>query len=220
VSSTSRTVQPLPLDGDTLTQGAVTATIKRVMWQSGSWSGHGCGPVRGDATPPGGISRPATATTTSGAVVTLSGPQSAITLAPGGHFEFVKANFSGQLVTRRIYGCDGVNQCFEFDGTTLAPIATGPVAQTSRRTSASTRTTSSSAKAASIIGLRRRNAVQVGVGRRRLGNRDRRHRHLHADAARRSVLARRSASTCAAISSILYGSDPTSFNYVSVQHRT
>jgi hypothetical protein len=31
--------QPLPMDGDTLTQGAVTATIQRVMWQSGSWTG-------------------------------------------------------------------------------------------------------------------------------------------------------------------------------------
>ena len=46
-------------------------------------------------------------------------------MAAGGRFEFDKANFSGQLITRRIYGCDGVNPCFEFDGDTLAPISTG-----------------------------------------------------------------------------------------------
>ncbi len=57
--------------------------------------------------------------------MTLSGPQTAITLQPGGKYQFTKGNFSGQLVTRRIYGCDGVNQCFEFDGTTYSPIATG-----------------------------------------------------------------------------------------------
>lgn len=118
--------QPEPQDGDTLTQGAVTATIKRVMWQSGTWE---AGTAAGQfvvTNPSGGSFAAGQATTTSGAVVMLSGAQTAITMLPGGHFEFVKANFSGQLVTRRIYGCDGVNQCFEFDGTTLAPIATGP----------------------------------------------------------------------------------------------
>lgn len=121
VSST----QPVPADGDILTQGAVTATIQRVMSQSGSWDG---GTAIGQfvvTNPSGGSFAAGTATTTSGAVVTLSGVQTAITLSPGGHFEFVKANFSGQLVTRRIYGCDGINKCFEFDGTTLAPISTG-----------------------------------------------------------------------------------------------
>lgn len=117
-------IQPQPQDGDTLTQGAVSATIQRVMWQSGSWGGSAAGQFV-VTNPSGGNFVTGTATTTSGAVITLSGPQTAITLATGGHFEFVKANFSGQLITRRIYGCDGANKCFEFDGVTLAPIATG-----------------------------------------------------------------------------------------------
>lgn len=116
--------QPEPQDGDTLIQGAVTATIKRVMWQSGAWAGTAAGQFV-VTNPTGGNFSAGYATTTSGAVVTLSGPQAAITMQPGGHFEFVKANFSGQSETRRIYGCDGVNQCFEFDGDALAPIATG-----------------------------------------------------------------------------------------------
>lgn len=114
-----------PEDGDTLTQGAVTATIKRVMTQSGTWE---AGTAAGQfviTTPSGGSFANGIATTSSGAVLTISGAQSTITLAPGGHFEFVKTNFSGQLTTRRIYGCDGVNQAFEFDGTTFAPITTG-----------------------------------------------------------------------------------------------
>ncbi len=111
-------------DGDVLTQGGVTATIKRVMWQSGAWAGTAVGQFV-ITTPAGGNFGVGAATTTSGATITLSGIQAAITLLPGGKFEFQKANFSGQFVTRRIYGCDGINQCFEFDGDTLAPIKTG-----------------------------------------------------------------------------------------------
>jgi hypothetical protein len=114
----------VPLDGDTLTQSGVTATIKRVMWQSGAWAGSAVGQfVVTD--PAGGDFTSGAATTTSGATLTLSGVQTPITMAAGGRFEFEKCNFSGQLITRRIYGCDGVNPCFEFDGDTLAPIATG-----------------------------------------------------------------------------------------------
>jgi hypothetical protein len=114
----------VPLDGDTLTQGGVTATIMRVMWQSGAWAGSAVGQFV-IAAPVGGSFIAAAATTTSGAAVMLSGAQIPITMAAGGRFEFEKANFSGQLITRRIYGSDGVNPAFEFDGVTLAPISTG-----------------------------------------------------------------------------------------------
>jgi hypothetical protein len=114
----------MPLDGDTLTQGGVTATIKRVMWQSGAWTGSAVGQFVVTA-PAGGNFAAGAATTTSGAAVTLSDVQKPIGMVAGGRFEFVKCNFSGQLVTRRIYGVDGINKAFEFDGETLAPITTG-----------------------------------------------------------------------------------------------
>jgi hypothetical protein len=114
----------VPLDGDVLTQGGVTATIKRVMWQSGAWAGSAVGQFV-VTNPAGGNFTAGAAHTTSGATLTLSGAQTPITMAAGGRFSFEKANFSGQLITRRIYGCDGVNPCFEFDGDTLAPISTG-----------------------------------------------------------------------------------------------
>ena len=114
----------VPLDGDTLTQGAVTATIRRVMWQSGSWTGTAVGQFV-VTNPAGGNFAAGAATTSSGATITLSGVQTAITMAAGGKFSFTKCNFSGQARTRRIYGADGANQAFEFDGVTLAPIKTG-----------------------------------------------------------------------------------------------
>lgn len=140
----------VPLDGDTLTQNVVvaaggpfsadfssdfsgvgtpavttvTATVRRVMWQSGAWAGNAVGQFVITA-PIGGNFAAGAATTASGATVTLSGPPTQITMRSGGRFEFEKCNFSGQLITRRIYGCDGVNPAFEFDGVTLAPILTG-----------------------------------------------------------------------------------------------
>jgi hypothetical protein len=115
----------VPLDGDTLHQGGVTATIKRVMWQSGAWAGSAVGQFVVTNHAGGNFAAGAATVTTSGATVTLAGVQTPITMAASGRFEFEKCNFSGQLITRRIYGCDGVNPCFEFDGDTLAPIKTG-----------------------------------------------------------------------------------------------
>lgn len=113
-----------PLDGQTLIQGGVTATIRRVMTRSGAWTGTAAGGFV-VTNPVGGSFVAGAATTSGGATVTLAGAQTAITLLPGGHFQWAKANFGGQSTTRRLYGCDGVNKAFEFDGMTLAPITTG-----------------------------------------------------------------------------------------------
>ena len=115
-----------PADGETITQGGVTATIKRAMWQSGAWAGSAVGQFV-VTNPTGGNFAAGAATASGGATFTLSGVQAPITLLPGGRFSFEKCNFSGQLVTRRIYGVDGVNPAFEYDGDTLAPILTGLV---------------------------------------------------------------------------------------------
>lgn len=114
----------VPVDGNTLTRGANTATIKRVMLESGSWAaGTAAGRFIITTPTPGSFTA---GIGTAGAVgVTLSGAQTVITMLPGGTFEFDKGNFSGQSGTLRIYGCDRANRCFEFDGVTLAPIKTG-----------------------------------------------------------------------------------------------
>lgn len=112
-------------DGDTITQGPVTATVKRVMWQSGAWTGSAVGTFVVTNPTGGNFAAGAATLSPSGATVTLSGAQTPITLLPNGKYQFAKGNLSGSLTTRRIYGCDGVNKCFEFDGTTYAPITTG-----------------------------------------------------------------------------------------------
>jgi len=113
-----------PADGATLTQGGVTATIKRVMLQDGEWADSDAVGRFIIGTPSGG-NFAAGAATIGGINVTLSGAQTQITLSPGGLFEFDIGNFIGASSGRRIYGCDGVNRGFEFDGTVFAPITTG-----------------------------------------------------------------------------------------------
>lgn len=113
-----------PADGDTLTQGGATATIRRVVLESGAWIGSSAA-GRFIITNIVGGPFIAAAATAGSVGVTLSGAETAITMLPGGKFEFVVDNFSGQASTIRAYGCDGVNRGFEFDGTTLVPITTG-----------------------------------------------------------------------------------------------
>lgn len=113
-----------PADGATLTQGAVTATVQRVVKRSGAWTGTAAGRFI-ITNPSGGNFAAGAATLSGGATATLSGIQTAITLSPAGKGETVLANFSGQLSAARIYYADGVNRMFEFDGTTVVPITTG-----------------------------------------------------------------------------------------------
>lgn len=112
-------------DGDTLTQGAVTATVSRVVLQTGTLA-SGVNTGRLILTGRAGGNFAAGAATSSGAgVLTLAGAQTAITLLPGGRYEFENWNFGGGTGTKKMYGCDGVNRGFEFDGSTFVPIATG-----------------------------------------------------------------------------------------------
>ncbi len=112
-------------DGDTLTQGGVTATIRRVLVQTGTLvSGTNTGRLVISVAAGGNFAAGA-ATTTGAGALTLSGAQTAITMSVGGKFEFDQANFFGSASGMRLYGCDGVNRMFEFDGTYFVPIATG-----------------------------------------------------------------------------------------------
>lgn len=46
-------------------------------------------------------------------------------LAPGGKYEFRTENFGGLASMKKMYGVDGVNKAFQFDGTTFTQITTG-----------------------------------------------------------------------------------------------
>lgn len=60
----------------------------------------------------------------------VSVEDSAIALTIGGRYEFVNHNFYGHSDYYRMYGCDGKNYAFEFDGTTYVPIRTGMTTDT------------------------------------------------------------------------------------------
>ena len=120
-----------PAEATTLTQGGVTATIKRVVTTTASntW-GLGTAAGRFIITAPAGGNFAAGAATIGAINVTLSGAQTAISFLKDGRFEFKVENFAGGSSTKRIYGCDGVNRGFEFDGTVLVPISTGMATDT------------------------------------------------------------------------------------------
>ena len=113
-----------PADGATLTQGGVTATVRRVVTRAGAWTGTAAG-IFVISAPSGGNFAAGAATLTGGATVTLSGIQTAITLPAGGRYIFTNYNFGGATGSVRMYGANGVGRAFEFDGTYLVPIGTG-----------------------------------------------------------------------------------------------
>jgi hypothetical protein len=58
--------------------------------------------------------------------MTANGADEAIELQPGGKFELISHNFFGLDATYNLYGCDGVNPAFEYDGTVFTPILLRP----------------------------------------------------------------------------------------------
>lgn len=109
-------------DGATLTQGGASATVKRVVLESGAWSGTAAGRLIIGARSGGNFGAGAAA---GGGGCTLSGVQTQIALAPNGIVSADAYNFTAALATKRLYGCDGVNAEFEFDGDVLVPLNTG-----------------------------------------------------------------------------------------------
>lgn len=124
VSFTAGSVEPTV--GATITQGANSATVKRVALESGDWSGGNAAgrfiitqPAPGNFAA-GALTAGGTATL-SGAAVQLSAP------LPNGEYEFDIGTVGYE---RRVYGADSVNRGFEFDGESYVPITGGPTAPT------------------------------------------------------------------------------------------
>lgn len=113
------------LDGVTVTgaTSAATGVVARTVLESGVWTGTAVGRL---------ILSSVTGTFTAGEILkvgavnmaTASGPAAQITYAPGGRVQVFVDNFGGSQ-TSKLYGADGTNRGFEFDGTTFVPIRTG-----------------------------------------------------------------------------------------------
>lgn len=115
--------------GNTIT-GAVsgaTAVITGVAVSSGTWAAGTAAGTFTFATQTGTFQAENLNVGATLNLATISGDSAAITLLPSGRFEFVNYNFGGSANTTKMYGCDGVNPCFEFDGTAFIPISTGMV---------------------------------------------------------------------------------------------
>lgn len=112
--------------GDTVTGGTsgATGTVIGALLRTGTWTVSGVGSLilsgvvgtfsNAEAIKVGGVSR-----------ATSAAASAAITRLPGGRLEFFNYNFTGSTNSTKMYGCDGVNPAFEFDGTNYFPIRTG-----------------------------------------------------------------------------------------------
>ena len=112
-------------EGDILTDPAATQfRLERLIVDSGTWQSGAPSVGRLYLTqlsgpPTGGAA--GVWTSSSGGTMDVNG-WNVITRLPGGDVNFSIGNFSAQESARRIYGADGVNDYFEFDGVTYVPI--------------------------------------------------------------------------------------------------
>lgn len=113
--------------GDTITgaTSAATAVITKVILSSGTWAAGTAAGRLFFASQTGTFQSENLNVGANLNVATIAGNSSAITLLPGGRYEFYNWNFGGGVGTKKMYGCDGVNKGFEFDGTHLVQITTG-----------------------------------------------------------------------------------------------
>lgn len=118
------------VEGDTITgaTSGATAVITRVALQSGTWAGGDAAGYLVFASQTGVFQAENLNVGANPNVATIAGNSAVITLLPGGRYEFDNVNFTGSTATLRMYGCDGVNNAFEFDGTTYVKLRTGMAA--------------------------------------------------------------------------------------------
>lgn len=121
--------------GDVITgeTGGATATITGISLESGTYA---AGTAAGHITFASQTGTFQAETIKVGAnlnVATIGGDSAAITLSPLGVYEFVNHNFYGSTDTLKMYGCNGVNKAFEFNGTAFVFIRTGMTVDTPSR---------------------------------------------------------------------------------------
>lgn len=112
---------------------SATGVVRAVALEKGAWGAAGAGAASGRLiidTISGtfvtgeplrsSVDAYATARATSTSPVA-----SRVTISPGGSYQFTNFNFYGQVASLAMYGVNGVDRAFQFDGTTFTPIRTG-----------------------------------------------------------------------------------------------
>lgn len=119
------------VEGETITKGAASAVVRRIVLTSGTWSGGDAAGYFSISGRAGGDFGAGAATGSIAGAASVTGIQTAYSFAvPGGRFSFANSNFGGHSSTQRMYGCDGKNKAFEWDGTYFTTITTGMTTDT------------------------------------------------------------------------------------------
>lgn len=119
-------------DGDTVTglASGATGVVARVVLESGTWSGGNAAGRLILSNTTGTFQAAENLQVAAANKAICKGAASAITLAKDGRYQTAVANFGGGVANYRMYGADGKNRAFEFDGTTFVPINTGMAVDT------------------------------------------------------------------------------------------
>jgi hypothetical protein len=114
------------LDGQTVTgaTSGATATVKRVVLQDGDWSTSDASGRLIFAAVTGTFQNNENLQVGGVTKALANGTQSNIELTAGGRVEVAVGNFGG-VAGYKLYGCDGKNRAFEFDGEVYVPLSTG-----------------------------------------------------------------------------------------------
>lgn len=122
----------VPAEGNTITGeiSGATAVLTRIALESGTYAGGDAAGKYIFASQTGTFQAETVKVGATLNIANIAGNASAITLVKSGRYEFVNYNFTGSTDTLRMYGCDGVNRAFEFDGTVFVPIKTGMTTDT------------------------------------------------------------------------------------------
>jgi len=112
---------------DTVTGGTSGATgiVRRVTVRTGDWGSSNAIGILVLSNVTGTFQDNEALQVSSSTMATSASALVTVSLIPGGRYEFVNYNFGGTASTNRMYGCDGFNPAFEFDGTYWVPLFTG-----------------------------------------------------------------------------------------------
>jgi hypothetical protein len=119
-------------EDDTITgaTSGATAVVKRIIVSSGTWAGGDAAGTFVIYSQTGTFQSENLNVGAELNVATIAGNSTATTLSKDGRYEFENYNFGGHSGTFRMYGCDGVNKGFEWDGSVFVPITTGMATDT------------------------------------------------------------------------------------------
>ena len=104
--------------------------VRRVVLTSGGWAtGDAAGKLI-ISSPSGSFSAENLDVGANLNVATIADNYDVISLSPNGRYSFKTYRFGGATGTTKMYGADGVNRGFEFDGDIYVPIDTGMTTDT------------------------------------------------------------------------------------------